>query len=58
MIGWQHDIEADARALAMRVLWLESSLTAVGFYERLGYEAAGGPRDAGDGLVQPMRKRL
>lgn len=51
-------LEQGARTLAMRALWLESSLTAVGFYERLGYESAGGVRDAGEGLVQPMRKRL
>jgi GNAT superfamily N-acetyltransferase len=43
---------------AMRAIWLEASLTAVGFYERRGFTAAGAPRDNGDGLVVAMRKRL
>lgn len=51
-------LEDSALHGAMRAIWLESSLTAVGFYERLGFTAAGPPRDNGDGLVVAMRKRL
>ncbi len=64
---WQHRgvggtlltaLESDARAHAMRGLWLESSLTAVAFYTAHGFESVGEPRDLGDGLVVAMRKRL
>lgn len=51
-------LEDAARADAMRVLWLESSLTAVGFYEKAGFARIGEARDLGDGLVVEMRKRL
>jgi GNAT superfamily N-acetyltransferase len=51
-------LEDSARHGALRVLWLDSSVTATGFYERKGYVAAGGARDDGEGLVVPMRKRL
>lgn len=48
----------DARSDALRAVWLESSLTAVGFYESHGFQATSGPVDCGDGLVVPMRVRL
>nr|NLI50925.1 GNAT family N-acetyltransferase [Propionibacterium sp.] len=51
-------LEEDARTDALRAVWLESSLTAVGFYTKRGFVAVGAPRDEGDGLVIPMRKRL
>lgn len=51
-------LEEDARVDALRVVWLESSLTAVGFYEKRGFVATGGAVDNGDGLVVTMRKRL
>lgn len=51
-------IEEDGRADALRVLWVESSLTAVGFYEGRGYTQAGPAHDYGDGFVVPLRKPL
>lgn len=51
-------LEASAKREAMRAIWLESSVTAVGFYERHGYSSAGQPFDHGEGLVVPLRKRL
>jgi GNAT superfamily N-acetyltransferase len=51
-------LEEDARVDALRAVWLESSLTAVGFYKKLGFVPTGEARDEGGGLVVPMRKRL
>lgn len=51
-------LEEDARLDALRAVWLESSLTAVGFYAKRGFAAVGAARDGGDGLIVPMRKRL
>lgn len=51
-------VEEDARTDALRALWLESSVTAVGFYEARGYVTTGPARDNGDGVVVGMRKRI
>lgn len=51
-------LEADARFHAMRALCVDSSLTAVGFYEACGFVASGPARDLGEGLVVPLRKVL
>lgn len=51
-------IEDDARAQAMRAIWLESSLTAVDFYTGHGFETVSEARDLGDGLVVEMRKPI
>jgi GNAT superfamily N-acetyltransferase len=50
-------IEARARQKGLRALRLSASITAVGFYEKLGYAPFG--EEAGDeyyGRVVPMRK--
>ncbi len=52
-------MEGKARQKGLRALRLSASLTAVGFYERLGYEPFG--EQSGDeyyGRVVPMRKAL
>ncbi len=48
----------DAREAARAVLTVESSLTAVGFYERQGFVPTGPPHDLGDGPVVPLHKTL
>lgn len=51
-------IEGAARRGALGHLRLDSSVTAVGFYTRHGFELVGPPTDVGEGLVVPMRKHL
>lgn len=51
-------IEQLARTRGLDALTLRSSITAVRFYERLGYEQAGRPRDGEAGVQIPMRKPL
>lgn len=51
-------LEDDAAVDSLHALFLESSLTAVGFYEALGYVRSGPAFDLGDGPVVPMRKVL
>ncbi len=51
-------VEQLARTRGLTALTLRSSITALRFYERLGYEQAGRPRDGEAGVQIPMRKRL
>ena len=53
----QH-VEGVARELGLDRLTLDSSLTAVGFYERLGYRRIGEPSGGRLGSTIPMEKRL
>ena len=51
-------LEASARRRMIDRLLLHSSVTAVDFYLRQGFEPTGEPFDAGEGLVVPMSKDL
>lgn len=49
---------AEARLAGLPELELDSSVTAVGFYVRLGFAQEGPPADRGEGLVVPMSRTL
>lgn len=52
------ELEGFARGRGVEVLELQSSLNAVGFYERAGYERVGEEESLGGLPVVGMRKRL
>jgi len=57
--GLLETLECQARAWGLTELFLDSTLTAQGFYERYGYRGDGSCRDRPDGLhCLAMRKRL
>jgi len=57
--GLLEALERQARAWGLSELFLDSTLTAKGFYERQGYRGAGSCRPRADGLFcLAMRKRL
>ena len=51
-------VEADAHMHGIQAIWLESSITAQGFYRACGFTAVSGVEDLGEGPCITMRKHL
>jgi N-acetylglutamate synthase-like GNAT family acetyltransferase len=51
-------MEAKARELSLKELTLESTITALDFYRRNGYQDDGNSVDCKGSIAYPMRKRL